>query len=114
MTPQPQSVDDYLAAQPADRLDALDRLRQTFLRAAPDAVESIRYGMPAYRLPNGHPVYFASWKRHTSLHDIPTLPQALEEQVATFRSGKDTLKFPADRPLPLDLIASILQAIASR
>ena len=106
----PETVDAYLAAQPADRRDELAGLRACFLAVAAAGTEAIRYGMPAYRLPNGRPVYFAAWKQHVSLHDIPGFDGDLEAAVAPFRSGKDTVKFPHRQPLDLELIGRILAA----
>lgn len=106
------SVDDYIDAQPPARRDALHELRRVILAAVPDAVEAIRYGMPAYRFANGHPVYFAGWKHHVSLHNIPAFEPNLEAEVAPFRSGKDTLKFPATATIPFDLILRIMMTIA--
>lgn len=106
----PDTVDAYLAAQPADQRDELAELRARFLAIAATDTEAIRYGMPAYRLPNGRPVYFANWKQHVSLHDIPAFDDDLEAAVAPFRSGKDTVKFPHRQPLPLALIEQILAA----
>lgn len=114
MAAVPETVDAYIAAQPVARHESLLELRRTFLAAVPDATEAIRYGMPAYRLPNGHPVYFAGWKQHVSLHDIPVLDATLESELAPFRSGKDTLKFPHRQPLPFELISRTIAAIATR
>jgi uncharacterized protein YdhG (YjbR/CyaY superfamily) len=112
--PPAESVDDYLAAQPAEVRDALAEVRRRILLAAPGAVESIRYGMPAYRLANGHPVYFAGWQQHLSLHDVPVLDADLEAELAPFRSGKDTLKFRYRDTVPMDLIGRTVAAIAAR
>ncbi len=109
-----ESVDAYIDTQPPDRRHALHELRRVIVVAVPDAVEAIRYGMPAYRFPNGHPVYFAGWKHHVSLHDIPAFDPDLEAEVAPFRSGKDTLKFPTTTTIPLDLISRIMTTIATR
>lgn len=108
------SVDDYIANQTPDRRETLTELRRRIQAAVPEAVESIRYGMPAYRFPNGHPMYFAGWKRHVSLHDIPLFDPELEAEVAPFRSGKDTLKFPATATVPFDLVSRIIVTIAQR
>ena len=107
-------VDEYIASQPEAVRPMLEQLRSTILGAVPDTVESIAYGMPAYRFPNGHPVYFAGWKRHVSLHDIPALPADLESRIAPLRSGKDTVKFPLGTPLPLEVLASAMLAISRR
>ncbi len=110
----PATVDDYIAAQPPDRRDALHELRRLILAAVPGAIESISYEMPTYRFPNGHPVYFAGWKHHVSLHDIPAVDPDLEQEVGPYRSGKDTLRFPAAEPIPFDLVSRIVVAISNR
>ena len=108
------TVDEYIAEFPETRQPALREVLHRIRSAAPGAEEAIRYGMPAFRLSNGHPVYFAGWKLHLSLHDIPKLDSALEPEVAPFRSGKDTLKFPFAKPIPFDLIERVVAQIAKR
>jgi uncharacterized protein YdhG (YjbR/CyaY superfamily) len=48
MTPPDPRIDEYLAALPADQGDALQLLRAQIARAAPEAVETISYGMPTF------------------------------------------------------------------
>jgi uncharacterized protein YdhG (YjbR/CyaY superfamily) len=107
------TVDDYIASQPQPVQELLREIRRRFAVAAPDAVEAIRYRMPAYRLSNGHPVYFAAWKKHISLHDIPRFNDELETNVAPYRNGKDTLRFELRQPIPYDLIEQVLATIAA-
>lgn len=110
----PLTIADYIAALPVPATTEVAEAVRRIRLAAPGADESIRYGMPAFRLANGHPVYVAGWKAHLSLHDIPTLPPDLEERVAPLRSGKDTVKFPFTTPVPHDLIQEIVAAVAAR
>ena len=110
----PSTVDDYIAAQPDALRCDLEELRSTIRRAVPDAIESVSYGMPTYTFANGHPVYFAGWKRHISLHDIPVLPDELEARMAPYRSGKDTVKFPHGTAIAFDLVEAAMVAISQR
>jgi uncharacterized protein YdhG (YjbR/CyaY superfamily) len=96
-----------MAAFPPDQQTILTETLRHVRAGAPEAVEVIRYEMPAFRLPNGHPVYFAARKHHLSLHDIPALNGDLETETAAYRNGKDTLKFPYKHPIPYDLIERI-------
>jgi uncharacterized protein YdhG (YjbR/CyaY superfamily) len=112
MSTGPATVDGYINSQPLPVQAMLREIRRRFETAAPNAVEAIRYGMPAYRLSNGHPVYFAGWTKHISLHDIPTFDDELETQVAPFRNGKDTLRFELRQPIPYELIEKIIATIA--
>jgi uncharacterized protein YdhG (YjbR/CyaY superfamily) len=108
------NIDDYIAGFPEDRQTVLCEVLRRIRSAAPGADEAIRYGMPAFRLGNGHPVYFAGWKLHLSLHDVPMLDEPLEAEIGPFRSGKDTLKFPFSKPIPFGLIERAVAQIANR
>jgi uncharacterized protein YdhG (YjbR/CyaY superfamily) len=43
-------LEDYLDELPEDRRKALSKLRTLIRKTAPDAAESIQYGMPSYTL----------------------------------------------------------------
>lgn len=114
MSDVPETVQDYLAAQPEAVRERLAEVRRCILAVAPDAEESIRYGMPAYRLASGRPVFWAAWKQHTSLHAVPRFDAELEAEVAPLRHGKDTVRFAHRRPLPVELLSRIITAIAAQ
>ena len=66
--PTPLTVDAYLAGLDPDRRERIETIRRTVAAAAPDAVESIAYQMPAFRSHGGQfLVSFGAWKRHDSL-----------------------------------------------
>lgn len=65
----PQTVDEYIADADPEIRERMVELRDRIRLAAPDAVESISYGMPTYRLTNGQPVYFACWKHFERMFD---------------------------------------------
>ena len=44
-----RDIDDYHASQPAEIRGMLEKLRKAIKQAAPMAVETISYGMPAFR-----------------------------------------------------------------
>jgi uncharacterized protein YdhG (YjbR/CyaY superfamily) len=103
------SVDEYLAAQPAARRDVLAALRETIHAAAPDATESIAYGMPAFRLDGRFLVSYAAFARHYSLFPASgAVIDALGDAVTPYLAGKATLQFPADRSIPLPLVARVV------
>lgn len=109
MADKPASVEAYLASVPEDRRTRLEELRRTISAAAPDAVEVIAYDMPAYRLDGRFMCSFGAFRRHDSLFPASqAVIDALGEEVAPYVKGKGTLQFPANRPLPLDLIARIV------
>ena len=67
-----KTVDEYIKSFPTDIQTLLNKVRETIKKNAPDAVESIAYGMPAYKM-NGKPlVYFAGFKKHIGFYATPT------------------------------------------
>jgi len=74
---------------------------------APRADEVISYGMPYYKY-NGPLVGFAAYKAHISL--FGALPEELGDELKAYETGKGTVRFPIDRPLPVGLIRKLLRA----
>ncbi len=107
----PTSVDDYLATLPDDRRAALEALRQTIRAAAPEATETIAYGMPAFRSHGGQfLVSFAAYKAHNSLFPASdAVVEAVAEALTPYLAGKGTIRFPADEAIPLDVATKIVK-----
>ena len=59
----PNSVDEYIAAQPEAVRPKLEQVRAAIRRAVPEAVEGIGYGMPVYKLRAVPPYTFQSMHR---------------------------------------------------
>lgn len=88
----------------------LQRLRKTIRAAAPDADEVISYQMPAFRQ-NGMLVYFAAFEDHCSLFvGSATVRRAFSAELKPFMTGKGTLRFTPDQPLPTGLVTRIVKA----
>lgn len=108
--PVPATVEGYLAALDPDRRARLESMRAAVRAAAPDATETIAYGMPALRVDGHFLVSYAAFKHHDSLfpasHAVVT---TLGAEVAPHVAGRGTLRFPADRPLPTDLVTRIVR-----
>jgi uncharacterized protein YdhG (YjbR/CyaY superfamily) len=104
-------VDDYLKGIPTDRRSRLEDMRRVIRAAAPDAVETIAYDMPAFRTTDGRfLVSYAAYARHDSLFPASGLVRdTLGEEVAPFLSGKGTIRFPAGKPIPLDLVRRVIE-----
>lgn len=104
------SVDAYIAAQPAAVRPALEKMRATLRRAIPGADEVISYGMPAYKLGGHVVVYFAGWKQHTALYPAGSEAiAAFAGELAAYETSKGAIRFALDAPLPLALIARIAE-----
>lgn len=102
------SVDEYIATFPADTQIALQEVRKTIQSIAPQASEVISYGMPAYKL-NGILVYFAAFKKHIGFYAIPHTHEAFRKELSKYKTGKGSVQFPLDKPMPLDLIKRMVE-----
>jgi uncharacterized protein YdhG (YjbR/CyaY superfamily) len=107
----PTSVADYLAALPAERRAVVEELRRTINAAAPDATETIAYGMPALRSHGGQfLVSYAAYKKHYSLFPASgAVLEALGAELTPYLAGKGTIRFPADRPVPAAIVTKIVK-----
>lgn len=105
------TVADYIAALPDERRGPMEALRAAVRSGAPDATETIAYGMPALRSHGGQfLVSFDAYKRHYSLFPASeAVVAALGDELTPYLAGKGTIRFPADRPLPTALITRIVQ-----
>lgn len=101
-------IDAYIAQFPSEVQEKLRTLRRIIKEAAPEAEEKISYRMPTFVL-NGDLVYFAGFKHHIGLYPLPGGIEAFLPELAAYRSGKASIQFPMDQPLPAELIARIVK-----
>ena len=102
------NIDDYIADFPADIQKLLEQVRGTVKKAAPDAYETIKYAIPTFAL-NGNLVHFAAFKNHIGFYPAPTGSEAFKKELSIYKSGKGSVQFPLDKPMPLDLITKIVK-----
>ena len=109
-TTKPTNINGYIAAFPKDIQKMLQQIRGTIKKAAPGAEETISYGIPAFNLNGHYLIYFAGYKKHIGVYPVPNGNTELDKEFALYKtSGKGTIQFPLDKPLPLDLITKIVQ-----
>ena len=104
-----QDVDAYIRDFPADVQEVLKALRRVIREVAPAAEESISYRIPTYKLGMKPVVYFAGFQHHVSLYPSTERSVAPLSRLAPYRSGRGTLKFPLDRPVPLALVKQFVR-----
>lgn len=108
MTNKPTNIDEYIATFPAETQILLRQLRSTIAEAAPEAGETISYGIPAFKL-NGMLVWFAAHTNHIGLYPRGSGIEEFRDELKHFKLSKGTIQFPLNRPLPIDLITRIVQ-----
>ena len=101
-----QTIDAYIASFPAEVQAILQRVRETIRAAAPGATEAIAYGIPTFKL-KGNLVHFAAYQKHLGFYPAPRGIEAFKDELAAYQTGKGTLQFPLDQPIPYELIARI-------
>ena len=77
-----KNVDAYIKAQAKDVIPRLIAMRDIVQKLAPEAVESILYGMPAYKTFNKPLVYFAAFPKHIGFYATPTGHEAFAKELA--------------------------------
>lgn len=105
---KPQSIDEYIGLQEAFMRPKLIQIRKTIKKAAPGSEELISYSMPAFKF-HGMLVYFSAFKNHLGFYAMKEVMEAFKEKISEYQSGAATLQFPWDKPLPVKLIAEIVQ-----
>jgi uncharacterized protein YdhG (YjbR/CyaY superfamily) len=108
MSEKPKSVEVYLSGLPPDRRGALTVLRSLVQEMAPEAEETMRYGMPTYEQDGAVLCSFASQKHYMSLYMDVGLVQKHRDELAGLDVGKSCIRFRRLEQLPLDTVRSIL------
>lgn len=102
------NVEEYIESRPIEVQPILNKVREIIINAAPDATESISYGMPAYKL-NGKPlVYFAGQTKHLGFYATPTGHQRFLKELEGYKHGKGSVQFPYNKEIPYNLILEIV------
>jgi len=109
-----KNVDEYIAAAPEEIQPKLILLRATIRKAAPDAVESISYGMPFYSFKGeagfkARLCYFGASKRKIVFYMRPFAFEEHVDEVSEYKSTKSALHFPVDKEIPIPLIKKLIR-----
>lgn len=106
----PTTHDDYLADFPPEQRATLERMRALVRSVAPGAVETIGYGIPTFKLGGRNLVHYAGFAKHDSFFPgSAALSDALDADVAPWRTGKGTLQFRHGTEIPWGLLERIVR-----
>ena len=106
---KPKTIDEYLAPLSDEKRQALERLRKIIRAAAPRAEECISYGIPAFRLNGKTFIWFGAAANHCALYGV--VGKEFKDELSDYdTSGRGTIRFKPDNPLPAALIRKLVKA----
>jgi uncharacterized protein YdhG (YjbR/CyaY superfamily) len=103
-----KNIDEYISTLPKEVQVILEEMRQAIRAAAPEAEEAISYQMPAFKQ-KGVLVWFAAFKDHIGFFPTASGVEEFREELSGYETSKGTIRFPIDKPIPLDLVKKIVE-----
>ena len=97
-------IDDFMEGQEKSHHKALKEIRKALAKALPGAEETIRYGIPTFRLEGVNILHFAHARDHVGIYPGPEALAAFQEELGGWKTSKGALQIPLEEALPLDLI----------
>lgn len=103
---RPTNVEEYIKASPEYAQGKLNEIRSLLKSVVPNASEELKWGQPVF-IEKRILFSYAAFKNHLSF--MPTGPslEPFRSELSSFKTGKDTVQFTYDKPLPKDLIERI-------
>ncbi len=108
-TSKSTTIDEYISSFPIDVQKVLEEVRHKIGSIAPEAQETISYAIPTFDLNGKHLIHFAGFKNHIGLYPTPVGMEQFKDDFADYKTGKGSVQFPLNEPMPMDLIAKIVK-----
>jgi uncharacterized protein YdhG (YjbR/CyaY superfamily) len=104
------TVKEYYEALPKEAKKKIEEIRKIIFEELPGGEEKISYGIPAVTLDKKYIIYYSGWKNHVSLYPFTADMDNVFPEAKDYKtSGKGTIQFSYDKPLPITLIRNIVQ-----
>ncbi len=107
-TKTPKSIDEYIENFPKETQTILQKIRMTIQKEAPNATETISYGIPTF-VQNGNLVHFGAYAKHIGFYALPSGNIAFQKEISKYKFGKGSIQFPLNEPIPYPLIKKIIK-----
>lgn len=86
----------------------MQKIRKVISNSAPDSIETMGYGVPAFKQKE-YLVYYAAFKNHIGFYPTPKAIEKFKNELKEYDTAKGTIKFPLNKPIPYDLIEKIVK-----
>jgi uncharacterized protein YdhG (YjbR/CyaY superfamily) len=103
-----KTINSYIENFPPEVQVLLEKMRATISKAAPEAEETIGYGIPTFKL-NGNLVHFAGYKNHIGFYPAPSAIKAFQKELSVYEGAKGSVQFPLNKALPIALVTKIVK-----
>jgi uncharacterized protein YdhG (YjbR/CyaY superfamily) len=103
------SIDEYIAQMPQAARSPLRSVREAVSTAAPDARETISYGMPSFEQNGVTLVSFGAFKAHIGFYPGAAAIRTFAAELRDYGTAKGSVRFPLDQPMPIDIIRRIVR-----
>jgi uncharacterized protein YdhG (YjbR/CyaY superfamily) len=103
---KPTTVTEYINAAPKETQKKLREMRTILKKVVPNATEAVKWGYPVFEEKRILFAY-AAFKTHLNFMPTRSTLKQFEKELAKYTTGKDTIQFPYDKPLPKTLIRKI-------
>lgn len=104
-----KTISEYISTQPKEVGMRLEVINKIIKKLSPKAVETISYGMPAYKLDGKVLIYYAAHKNHVGLYPFPATLSKFKKDTEKYKTAKGSIQFQNDEKLPVGLITKIVK-----
>jgi len=105
---KPTTIDEYINAAPEQAREKLHEIRAILKEVASGAKEAIKWGSPVFE-EKRILFAFSAFKSHLNFMPTHSTLEHFKKELAEYTTGKDTIQFPYDKPLPKELIKQIAE-----
>lgn len=103
---KPSTIAEYIESAPIEAQEKLSEIRAILRKVAPKATETLKWGTPVFEEKRILFSYSAV-KSHINFMPTHSSLEPFKEELAGYKTGKDTIQFPYNKPLPAMLIHKI-------
>ena len=108
-TKDTDEIKEYISKFPKKTQNILNKIRKLILSTDKKIIESISYGMPAYKFKKKPVMYFAAYENHIGIYATPNAHEAFKKELSEYKQGKGSVQFPLEREIPYNLIEKMLK-----
>jgi uncharacterized protein YdhG (YjbR/CyaY superfamily) len=103
---KPSTVSEYIDSAPSQAQEKLKEIRSILKKVAPNAKETLKWGNPVFE-EKRILFSFSAFKSHLNFMPTKSSLEPFKAELAVYKTGKDTIQFPYNQPLPVELISKI-------